>query len=63
MELRHGNLAKALEGQHAFKVGSVLKFIGMDYEEWGEETYIFRDDHNEIQHLIKEEFKWLEVAE
>lgn len=55
-------LAKALEGQHGFTVGSVLKFVGMDYEEYDEVTHIFKDESGEIQYLIESEFEWLEAT-
>lgn len=62
-ELKLGRKAIALEGQHAFKVGSVLVFKGMNYDSYEEVAYVFKDDHNEIQELFECEFKWVEEAE
>jgi hypothetical protein len=61
MGLKHGKVATALEGQHEFKVGSVLKFVGMDYE-YEEEAFIFKGENGKIQDLFKGEFEWVEKS-
>lgn len=63
MELKHGRLATALEGQHDYKVGSVITFMGMDYEAYEEETLIFKNEHGVIMYLVDGEFKWVGESE
>ena len=58
MNLIYGDKAMIKEGQHVFKVGTVVEFREMEVIE-GESVYVFEDERGFNQYLTKEEFEYI----
>lgn len=53
-----GKKAIAKKGVHSFEVGTELEFLGIDYDPYDLECYVFMDSNGKIDDLVESEFEW-----